>query len=180
MWYEAKVVDALQTVEPNILYILADRDGVEPSPPYCIVSTFPISKIGQPIRSYVEKENKQTITQTTQIIFRLTLHAKANSPVHDVFESLHCGLDCDEYVYQFYQRGFGITDISEITYTSAPVNGTDNYKRATFDVTLLTTRIEEFFSNRISSVNSIGTIFPSDVENEEHTINISVSGNYED
>jgi len=107
-----------------------------------------------------------------QVVFRLTLHALATDSIQDTFETMHIGLDSSYYIGSFYDQGLGLLSVSEITYTSAPVD-TVTYKRASIDITCLCSREDEFFANRISEVNADGTL--TDSANTEIQIDVDVT-----
>lgn len=171
MLYEERLIQALQTIQPTIKFILSDRNRPEPAAPYCLVSVLTLGKNGLSNKSFVSSNDTEIIKQEMQPVFRLTLHALATDAIQDTFETMHIGLGSSYYVGAFYDQGFGILNVSDITYTSAPVD-TVIYKRASVDITCLCSREDEFFANRISEVNATGTL--SDSANTEIEINIDV------
>jgi hypothetical protein len=157
MLYEGKLIQALQTISPSFLYVLSDRNGVENEAPYVLVSILNTQKIGRETKSTTSLNNKQVVQQDVRVIYRITLHALATDVAQDTFETMWHGLSSDAFVYEFYQQGLGILYVSDITYTSAPVD-TINYKRASIDITCLTNRINEYTTPEINTVKTHGDL----------------------
>lgn len=172
MIYEKAIINALQTVEPRLTYIFADRNGIEPKTPYCLVAQFPIQKVGRAIVDTTSVDGKQHIRQEVSVITRLTLHALATDPVQDIFERLQIGLcSASNFNYAFYQAGLSINNVSDLTYISTPVD-TVNFKRAVIDITCSASRYEVFEADVIKVVNTNG--FLEDELGNETEIAISV------
>lgn len=171
MLYEERLIQALEIIQPTIKFILSDRNRPEPAAPYCLVSVLNLSKNGQSSKAVVSTTNAELMQQEMQVVYRLTLHALATDAIQDTYETMHIGLDSSYYISQFYEKGLGILNVSEITYTSAPVD-TVIYKRASIDITCLCNRIDEFFADRISEVNVEGTV--TDTENTEKQFDVNV------
>lgn len=172
MLFEKRLISALEKVEPSILYILADRNGVEPAAPYCLVSILNKRKIGKASKNISTTTRTQTTNQAVQIIYRLTLHALGTDEIQDTFETLHESFESDDTVFKFYEQGLGVSTVSDITYTSAPVD-TVIYKRSTFDITVLSNRLEDFYADEIKEVSVNGEL--TDADNITTTIEVNVN-----
>lgn len=171
MLFEQRLIAALEKVEPTIKYILADRNGVEPAAPYCLVSILNKSKIGKASKNISTTTKTQTTNQAVQIIYRLTLHALGTDIIQDTFETLHESFESDDTIFKFYEQGLGVNTVSDITYTSAPVDAVI-YKRATFDLTTLSNRLEDFYADEITDVTVNGEL--TDANNVTETIEVNV------
>lgn len=172
MLFEQRLIAALEKIEPSILYILADRNGTEPAAPYCLVSILNKSKIGKSTKNLTTTTKTQTTNQAVQIVYRLTLHALGTDIIQDTFETLHEAFESEDAIFKMYDQGLGVNTLSEINYTSAPVDSTI-YKRATFDLTVLSNRLEDFYADEITSVSSTGTL--TDPNNVIETIEVNVN-----
>jgi len=172
MLFEQRLIAALESTEPTIKYILADRNGVEPAAPYCLVSILNKTKIGKASKNITTKTKTQTTNQTVQVIYRLTLHALGTDPIQDTFETLHEGIESEDAIFKFYEQGLGVNFVSDLNYTSAPVDAVI-YKRATFDITVLSNRIEDFYADEITDVSVTGAL--TDANNTIETIEVNVN-----
>lgn len=171
MLFEQRLIAAIETLAPSIKFILADRNGVEPAAPYCLVSILNKSKIGKSSKNFTTTTKTETTQQAVQIVYRLTLHALATDIAQDTFETFHEDLESDNATFKLYEQGLGIQSLSEITYTSAPVD-TTIYKRATFDITTLSNRINDTYVDEITDVSVTGTV--TDKDNITETIEVNV------
>lgn len=169
MLYEKRMIQALQSVAPNFMYVLSDRNGVEEEAPYVLVSILNAQKIGQPQKTTFSNNNKQIVQQDMRIVYRITLHALATDLAQDEYETMHHGLGSDEYIYRFYQQGLGIQNVGDIIYTSAPVDSV-TYKRASIDITCLTNRINEYETPVIFNVETTGEL----IDKNKDTTNVDI------
>ena len=171
MLFEQRLIAALEKIEPSILYILADRNGTEPAAPYCLVSILNKGKIGKATKNLTTQTKTQTTNQAVQIVYRLTLHALGTDIIQDTFETLHESFESEDAIYKMYDQGLGVNTVSDINYTSAPVD-TIIYKRATFDLTVLSNRLEDFYADEITSVSAIGAL--TNNNNTVETVEVNV------
>lgn len=172
MLFESKIIEALISIAPDFNYVLADRDGTEPAAPYVLVTLFPSRKLGKANTLNISLDGREIVQQDLQVIFRLTLHAKATDPTQDQFEDVNHCLASTESLYAFYQQGINISNVSDLIYTSAPVNA-EMYKRASFDITCLTNRISVVGVPDIRYVSVDGKIL--DLEGNEVPVQFTVN-----
>jgi hypothetical protein len=170
MKYESSLISALQKCLPTMKFILSDRNGVEPSAPYCLVNIIDIQNVGRPYLTTANKGGIQVeeITQHKHISVSLTLHAVATDSSQDAFERFSIGLGSSFVNNAFVQNGLGIVDYNDIVYQSTPVEsstqGTVMYKRAILDLTLSSERTEEYESPFIKVVEVEGDIIDTDTD----------------
>lgn len=172
MLYESRLISALQNIDNTFTYILADRNGVEPPAPYVLVSIINTEKIGMSERSFVSSTDVETLKQTIQITYRLTLHALATDVKQDDFETLYIGFESSNQIFKLFDQGLSLINVGGLMYTSAPVD-TVMYKRAIFDIVCLSERSDDFFANRVSSVSTVGNL--TDSEGNSATLDVTSS-----
>lgn len=173
MLYESNVIGALKAIDNTNKYVLADRNGVEPEAPYVLVSILNQKEIGSSDKNLTSKTKTQVISKTIQLVCRLTLHALATDVKQEEFESLRiCIGESDFGISNFFQKGLSVLSVGDMIYSSAPID-TVMYKRAIFDIQLLTTRTEEFVAYTINEVDLTGTLQKEDGSGTEQ-INLEV------
>lgn len=169
MIFEEAIIKSLKICLPDWTFVLADRNGVEPKAPYCLVSIIDSTNIGKPYLTTATKDDREVeiIQQNKEIDISLTLHALATDPKQNEFDRFHVGLGSSFVTSAFYQNNLSIMRYNDIVYVSTPVD-TINYKRAVMDITLFCERIEEFHAPFIKVVDTEGTLIDSDkkVESE--------------
>ena len=172
MKFESAIIKSLQTCLPSFKFILADRNGVEPAAPYCLVTIIDVINRGKPYVTTASKNGVEIeqITQNKVINFSLTLHALATDVQQDEFERFHVGLGSTFVTSAFYGNGLGITEYSDIIYQSTPVNDI-SYKRAIIDISLFCSRTEEYYSPFIKVVETHGEL-------EDSTSNLDVTTDF--
>lgn len=143
MLYEERIIESLEKIEPSFVYVLADQNGVELAAPYVLVSILTSSKVGGANNNNVADNGQEIVQQDMRVVYRLTLHAFANDPAQDVFETMWCGLEGNAYMYELGQQGLSLVSVGDLVYTSAPVDSL-TYKRANMDLTVYTNRINKF------------------------------------
>ena len=159
MLYESKIISALKQLQQqsNLINILADRDGVEPPAPYCLVSIIDVNNVGQPYRTSSNKNNQlvETLYQLKEIQCSLTFHMKSTDTLQDYVEKFHMGLGSTFFTSAFANNGLGVWDYTDIVYQSFPIDGM-NYKRAIIDIRFRFERKEDFYSDKITRVETKG------------------------
>lgn len=165
MKFESSIIQALQTCLPSFKFVLADRNGVEPAAPYCLVTIIDVMNHGKPYLTNANKNGVEIeyITQNKYVHFSLTLHALATDPLQDEFERFHIGLGSTFVTSTFANNGLGLMSYEDIVYQSTPVNEI-SYKRAIIDIELFCERTEEYFSPFIKVVETHGDLIDSDKE----------------
>lgn len=165
MKFESAIIKSLQTCLPSFKFILADRNGIEPAAPYCLVTIIDVINRGKPYLTTASKDGVEIeqITQNKIVNFSLTLHTTAIDPQHDDFERFHIGLGSTFVASTFYGNGLGITEYSDIIYQSTPVNEI-SYKRAILDISLFCSRTEEYHSPFIKVIETHGELVDSNTD----------------
>ena len=172
MIFEAPIIKVLKTLSPSLLYILADRNGVEPKDPYVTVSVVSAQRVGRSYRYSVSKTNEEIISTPYEIQYRVVLHAQATDTAHDIFEDMYSVMESSFAQNLFYENDLGLLYVSdEILYSSAPID-TVNYKQATFDIYCSANKTSSTHADFISDVHTKGTLI--DDTYEEHTLESEV------
>ena len=158
MIYEQRIVSALKIIQPNILFILAHRNGVEPNPPYCLITMMDTVNIGQPFLTSSTKDGREmeVVSQMKEVNVSFTFHASATDSIQDTVDIFHLGLGSSFYISAFAINGLGVVDYTDIKYLENPVDSTVMYKDAVIDITFRTERIEEFYAPHIKEVETKG------------------------
>ncbi len=172
MLYESRLISALQNIDNTFTYILADRNGVEPAAPYVLVSIINLDKVGMSERSYISSTNVETLKQTMQVTYRITLHALATDTKQDDFETLHVGFESSNQIFKLFDQGLSLINVGSLMYISTPID-TVMYKRAVFDLVCLVERSDDFYADRVSSVSTTGNL--TDSENNSATFDVTSS-----
>lgn len=171
MIYETKIITALKIIAPNIQFIFAYRNGVEPKAPYCLVTMMNTTNIGKPHLTSTVQDGREVeaVTQTKELEVSFTFHLSATDTLQDWVDIFHIGLGSSFYTNAFGQNGLGIIDYTDIKYLENPVDSTVMYKDAVIDIIFRFDRIEEFYAPHILEVETRGNLgesyedFKSDV-----------------
>lgn len=159
MLYEKKIIDSLKLLQQptQIINILADRSGVEPPAPYCLITLLPVRNVGIPYRTSTRKDGQEyeTVIQTKELQASLTFHLEGNSELQDYVEMFHLGLGSSLYQAAFTANGLGIFDYTDIVYQSFSIDG-KNFKRAIIDIYFRFERNENFYASLINKVETKG------------------------
>ncbi|CAH1066910.1 Uncharacterised protein [Acinetobacter phage MD-2021a] len=163
MKFESAIIKSLQTCLPTFQFILADRKGVEPAAPYCLVTIIDVINHGRPYLTTANKDGVEVeqISQNKIVNFSLTLHALATDQQQDDFERFHMGIGSTFVTSTFANNGLGILEYTDIIYQSTPVNEI-SYKRAIIDISIFCERTEEYYSPFIKVVETHGDLIDSD------------------
>ena len=156
MLYEKKIIDSLKLLQQptQIINILADRSGVEPRAPYCLITLLPVRNVGLPYRTSTRKDGQEfeTVIQTKELQTSLTFHLEGNSELQDYVEMFHLGLGSSFYQAAFTANGLGIFDYTDIVYQSLSIDG-KNFKRAIIDIYFRFERNDNFHAPFIKRIN---------------------------
>lgn len=161
MLYETAIINSLKMIKQpnNLINILADRNGVEPQAPYCLITLLPVNNIGLPYRTSTRKDGMEveTVIQVKELQCSLTFHMSATDQLQDYVEKFHMGLGSSFYQSAFVANGLGIFDYTDIVYQSLPIDG-NNYKRAIIDIYFRFERIEDFYAPFITGIETKGNL----------------------
>ena len=157
MLAEDALYEALYNISPQFKYVFENGNGIEPNPPYVLISKLPDIGQGVSQRGFVNKENKEVILKNKNIGFRLTLHAKNNDPQQNEFEWFNAVMESDLATSSFYQFGLGLADVGNINYVPTPVD-TIMYQRQSFDLRFNVQYITEVFAHQINVVRVKGQL----------------------
>lgn len=162
MLLERAIIEALQIANPDILFVLAGRQGVEPNYPYCLVTLVNTKTTSLPDQimttQVVEgvETTVETLVSVRQSVFHLSFVSLAKDEFQDVAERFHIGLGSSSYISAFYGAGLGILSYKTLTPTIEVENGIDNYLCTTLSLTVSYQRIESFKTDRIIEVETTG------------------------
>lgn len=171
MIYETKIIEALKIIAPNIKFIFAYRNGVEPQPPYCLITMMNTTNIGMPYLTSTVQDGREVevVSQIKELEVSFTFHLTATDALQDWIDIFHIGLGSSFYTNAFGQNQLGIIDYSDIKYLENPVDSTVMYKDAVIDILFRFERNEEFYAPHINEVETRGNLgndytdFESDV-----------------
>lgn len=162
MLLERAIIQALKSVSPDTLFVLAGRQGVEPNFPYCLVTLVNTKNLSQPDRVMKKRvvdgveTTVETIIQVKQSVFHLSFVSDAKDNFQDVAEWFQTGFGSSQFIASFYDAGLGIMNAKQLTPTIEVENGIGNYLCTTLSLTVSFQRIVDFKADRIIEVETVG------------------------
>lgn len=162
MLLERAIIQALKTVSPDTLFVLAGRQGTEPNFPYCLVTLVNTKNLSQPDRIMSKKvvggveTTVETVMQVKQSVFHLTFVSLAKDEFQDKAEWFHTGFGSDQFIQAFYAQGLGIMSGTSLIPMIEVENTIGNYMCTTISLTVSFQRIDTFSADRITRVEVEG------------------------
>lgn len=165
--YNKNLVIALESIIPDCLFVIAGGNGVEPQPPYCLVTLISEVAEGRPqktTKSRIDGNNQawQTIQQDYSLNFSLTFHGKLKSDSEKMCRYLNISLESDFSQDIFYQNGMGVLGYKTFPRLLTTTDNIIQYVNDTIDLELLVNRSEEFPIQIIDSVEILGEVTNDD------------------
>ena len=159
MLLERAIIQALEKVVPNTLFILSGRQGVEPPFPYCLVTLVSTTNIGQPDRAATYAEDGSSlerIIQNKRSEFHLTFLSQAKDDFQDLAEVIQTGFGSSFFIQTFYGEGLGIESSKTLVPTVEVESSIGKYMCTTIKLVVTFQRINEFKADRINKVETVG------------------------
>lgn len=159
MLLEKAIIQALQKVSSDTLFVLSGRQGVEPDFPFCLVTLVSTTNKGQPDRGVTIAEDGSTlerIIQNKTSNFHLTFMSHAKDDFQDVAEVMQTGFGSSFYIQTFYGEGLSIVSSSTLVPTIEVESSIGNYLSTTIKLVVDFQRINEFKADPITKVETVG------------------------
>lgn len=159
MLLEKAIIDALQAVSPNTLFILSGRTGVEPDMPYCLVTLVDTRTMGQPDRIFTNNSEGapvERIIQNKRSTFHLSFVSQAKDSFQDEAEVIQTGFLSSRFIQQFAARGLGVILAKTLVPMIEVENGAVNYFCTTLSLVVTFQRINDFAMDDIHTVHTVG------------------------
>lgn len=163
MLLESRIVNALQTIDNNITYVLSGRNGVEPKQVWCLIDLPYLKSFGMAdsnTRSEIDQTTNygtQRINQSKEIKLRLTYHGSATSIAGERALYMETALTSFYGTLAFSDNGLSILSKSDLKTIDIGYE-TSMFKRYILDIDILTVYSEEYKVDVIEDVEVSGTL----------------------
>lgn len=158
MLFETEVVSALESLFPDVLFILSNRNHAEPKDPYCLVDQVSITPTSEPYRTVTHKtdDKNEYLFQNVESKFNLIFRSKSDSSLQDISTRFLLSSGSSKFRLAFNAENLSLQDVRDLNVSSEVVSDTNMLR--TNVITLIVSSIVQVkeIVESITSVSAVG------------------------
>lgn len=155
--FEKEVVTALESLFPDVLFILSNRNHAEPKDPYCLVDQVSITPTSEPYRTFTHsvEDKNEYLFQNVESKFNLIFRSKSDSFLQNISTRFLLSSGSSKFRLAFNKENLSLQDIRDLNVSNEVVSDTNMLR--TNIITLTVVSMVQVKEN-VDSINSVSVL----------------------